>query len=48
MRCRVDVLLRPEGEVTIERSAPRLYAAIDLVADALAVGVEQPARPSVA
>lgn len=48
MRCRVQVLLRPDGELQLERQAPRLYAAIDRIAEALAAGAERPLRPIVA
>jgi hypothetical protein len=36
IRCRIRVLLRPAGEIVLERRAARLYAAIDRVADAAA------------
>jgi ribosome-associated translation inhibitor RaiA len=48
MRCRVQVLLRPDGELALERRAPRLYAAIDRVADALTAGADRPLRPILA
>jgi hypothetical protein len=44
--CRVQVLLHPAGDATLDVRADRLYAAIDAVADAIAPAVQQAMRRS--